>query len=132
MFSNWKFNLFYKEREHSEVFRTFGLLIITLEGIFSFSALFVRNNPAMVRFTQVVTQPFFILVYRFHCCHRLFNSIIFRLQRLSHDSMGPRFLIKHNGCGHHWAVDLCSIRCNEHFCRDDAHCAFCYRRLIWD
>lgn len=33
---NWKTNLFYKERQCSEFMRTFGLLLITLEGIFSF------------------------------------------------------------------------------------------------
>jgi hypothetical protein len=46
--ANWKKNLFYKEREESEIFRTFGAFIITMEGIFSFSALFIRSNPAMV------------------------------------------------------------------------------------
>ena len=35
----WKQNLFYKEHE-SAMIRTVGLMIITLEGIFSFSSIF--------------------------------------------------------------------------------------------
>jgi hypothetical protein len=58
--ANWKKNLFYKEREESEMFRTFGAFIITMEGIFSFSALFIRNNPAMVSLIHQVSTSFFI------------------------------------------------------------------------
>ncbi len=48
---NWKINLFYKERESSELMRTFGLLLLTLEGIFSCSSMFYTRYYLFVSFT---------------------------------------------------------------------------------
>jgi hypothetical protein len=46
-FETWKQNLFYKEHE-SAMIRTLGLMIITLEGIFSFSSIFYNRHYLFV------------------------------------------------------------------------------------
>ena len=119
---NWKTNLFYKERQSSELLRTFGLLLITLEGIFSFSSMFYPQYYLFVSFIQSLN---FDIVNRFWYCFHLLNHVLLQLLWFVFTAFGKMLVIRHRSLGNHSVSHHLSSWNNQYSFRNDANYSFC-------